>query len=249
MNSCGDLLFLALMSSFWITGLALDMAGMMRAKEIDDNSIIQAVSNKEEVKVNSSKVILKRTKVIENASHPIYHELRDTYCTPRCDPILQMCIGYNRCTARTRCGVHFDCPVGQKCTNNRCVMCIESDDCPSDKVCVRGVCTGCYTDSQCAPGLICHHGDCMNCWHDHHCYGNQICYGGKCTTCQNHMHCPGDTVCVRGACKVCEIQEDCGGYGFCIDGQCRICTESSQCRGGYMCIHGLCKARLLEDLA
>jgi len=249
MNSCGDLLFRVILSCFLITGLALDMA-VIRAKQVEDNGIIQSASNNEEVQVNSSKVALVQFKAVENVSHPVYHEIMDTYCTPRCDPIFQRCIGYNQCVDRHRCGVNFDCPEGQMCTDSlRCVICIESDDCPGDKVCIRGVCTTCYSDSHCSPGLVCHNGECMNCWHDHHCYGKEICYGGRCTTCQNHMHCPGDTVCVNGECKVCVIQSDCGGYGRCINGQCRICTQDEQCRNGYMCSLGLCKARLLENLA
>ena len=63
------------------------------------------------------------------------------------------------------CAGADDCPINQRCRDNRCgAQCLDDSECPDGGKCVGGVCDAsvtCSGDSDCPDGQICENGQCQ----------------------------------------------------------------------------------------
>ena len=127
------------------------------------------------------------------------------------------------------CSRDFDCPVGNRCDDGRCVP-RNSMMAGGMAMPVGGVQAGgpCMVTADCPDGLFCEANMCVVCRRDNDCADGQRCEGGVCEDI------PAE----------CRVNDDCRGGGAqrCVDGTCvaERCFGDVQCPNGERCIRGTC---------
>ncbi len=105
------------------------------------------------------------------------------------------------------CTSEKDCKDGQKCFENKCVLCIEDAHCGKGQRCSAGACVAkpeCEKDDECSPGKVCQAGKCKSCAMDSECGPGGSCEAGACKTaqaCTKDDDCADDEDCVSGFCR------------------------------------------------
>jgi len=105
------------------------------------------------------------------------------------------------------CKSEKDCKDGQKCFENKCVLCIEDSHCGQGQRCSAGACVAkpeCEKDDECSPGKVCQAGKCKSCAMDSECGPGGSCEAGACKkaqSCTKDDDCADDEDCVSGFCR------------------------------------------------
>lgn len=105
------------------------------------------------------------------------------------------------------CKSEKDCKDGQKCFENKCVLCIEDSHCGQGQRCSAGACVAkpeCEKDDECSPGKVCQAGKCKACAMDSECGPGGSCEAGACKkaqSCTKDDDCADDEDCVSGFCR------------------------------------------------
>lgn len=105
------------------------------------------------------------------------------------------------------CKSEKDCKAGQKCFENKCVLCIEDSHCGQGQRCSAGACVAkpeCEKDDECSPGKVCQAGKCKSCAMDSECGPGGSCEAGACKkaqSCTKDDDCADDEDCVSGFCR------------------------------------------------
>jgi len=143
-----------------------------------------------------------------------------------------------------QCTVDTQCPDGQKCSANVCIIGCAPDHCASGACKDTNTCAECTTDAQCTGGKACCNStcvslttatDCGSC--GTHC-GSGVCKLDRiCAQCGDNSQCASAEACCGNACVSTHSANNCGGCGvtcignqFCSGTACYAPTFSDLCR-------------------
>jgi cysteine-rich repeat protein len=160
------------------------------------------------------------------------------------------------------------CPSGQVCQNQICLIpspfddCMDESECMNGDLCIDGTCQtpslDCMDDMDCPEEQICFEGACQmpppDCIVDADCGPNEVCNNTLCEpespiACTFDFECQDGNLCIEEVCTPnplnCQDNMDCMNGQECVDNLCQDpmpeCLVDTECEANEVCSAGVCQ--------